>query len=473
MCTARRSTCNASMEPAELQLRPVRKQDGVVNVADTPTSQAYELPAPNADLALYRGRGVLDDRSGDLLVRLTLSPRVRVVFDFKEPDTHALRRIFNVNSTDGAALTLMESGTAVRVLLTKWGGDVTTGTPTDAVTIGHPAARLHSVVFHLLNYMADIGGEPLEDSNDELDMVWAGRQVLLAGNWKVTIDARREHRAIVETLKRDGGYGFTHVGCVERTDGMAFTVPEARNMLWAIQGLLSFARGSWTAPMLPVGYGRDGGAAWREWGEPRCSEWYVPISWLDRHRQHRLADVAPGYFDRWLRGGCWQESVWRAVGFYLEANASGGRNPGMLDTRIILAQAALELLAWVLVYDGCQQSVGQEAKPPGTAADRIAALLHRAGITPAAPSGLPAFASFAQAMNADAPLAATQLRNRLTHPRRRHGQYSADLEVLLDCWRLVMWWLELVLLHEFGYSGEYITRLRGGGWPRRERTPWA
>jgi hypothetical protein len=441
-------------------------------VADTPIAQAYELPAPNADVVLYQGRGTLDDRFGDLFVRLTLSPRLDVVFDFQEPDTDALRRIANADSTDRPILGLEDSGTAFPVLLTNWGGEVTTGTPTDAVTIGDPAAGLQCVVFHLINYMADIGGEPLEDARDGAESIWAGRQVLRTDDWRVTIDARREHPAIIDTLKRDGGYGFTHVGRLERADGTSFTVAEAQNMLWAIQGVLSFARGAWTAPMLPVGYDRDGGVAWRKWGEPRCSEWYAPISWLDRHRQHRLGDVVPGYFDRWLRGGCWQESVWRAVGFYLEANGSGGRHPGMLDTRIILAQSALELLAWVLVYDGCQQPIGQETKPLGTAADRITALISRAGIPTATPNELPAFARFARSMNADAPLAATQLRNRLTHPRRRHGKYSADSDVLLDCWTLVMWWLELVLLHEFGYSGEYITRLQRSGWPRRERTPW-
>jgi len=130
----------------------------------------------------------------------------------------------------------------------------------------------------------------------------------------------------------------------------------------------------------------------------------------------------------------------------------------------------------VLIYDGCEQPVGAETKPGGrSAADRIRELLSRAGIPPwPGPDVVPALDQFRREIDAvDVIEAVTQLRNRFTHPRRRAGRYTADTVVLADCWRLVMWWLQLVLLHEFGYAGGHIPHLVPGSWRRRAPVPWA
>lgn len=326
-------------------------------------------------------------------------------------------------------LVLDDIATTVNVLHTRRGRGTTAFAACQSVRIGDEGALLSRVVVHLLNYHGRLGGEGLAEASagDEYGAVWTGRNTLIAEGWHITIDARRQHREIVEVLHASSGYGFTHVAEIRRTDGAMFTAVDASEVLWCLAGLLSFARGAWVAPMLPVGYNVKGVVAWREWGEPRCSEWHTPQSWIDDHHQEDLAQVAPGFFERWYRGGCWQESVWRAVGLYVEGNAVGGRHPGMIETRVILAQAGLELLAWVLLDDGCNQPIGEERRPTDKAAERIRGLLTRAHIPSPDPNLLPALDRFTLDCRAeDAVHAVTELRNRFTHPRRRDGRYTAE-----------------------------------------------
>lgn len=444
----------------------------------TPTPPAYPLPDPNESLLLYDGPGKLNDRPGRVTLHLHLEPKLDIKADFDDAEEYGSLRALGGGSAmvEFRTLALDDIPVSFDVMPIRWGSDGVTVIPRGPVSIGDADASLSRVVVHLVNFHGELSGAPLTDKpDDEFGSVWAGRNVITGSGWRITVDARQEHRETVEALKAQGGYGFTHVAELTRESGEQFSPEDAGYALWCLTGLLSFARGAWVAPVLPVGYDSADGVVWREWGEPRCSEWHVPQTWLDTLHHEDLRDVAPGFFEWWYRDDCWRESLWRAVVLYVEANASGGRQPGMLETRVILAQAALELLGWVILDDGCSQPIGEERRPEGTPADRVRALLHRAGI-PRSPGYdlLPALERFCNEVRCDDVVhAVTELRNRFTHPRRRAGQYTAGTSTLLESWKIAMWWLQLILLHEFGYHGAYVPHHQSGGWRTRQPVPWA
>src|SRR5438477_606441 len=79
---------------------------------------------------------------------------------------------------------------------------------------------------------------------------WLGpRWVTEAGGWRITIDARHDHRRIWAELQRTGVYAMTHVMEIRRADGADFTAHEAEPLLEALYIGVSFALGRWTAPM--------------------------------------------------------------------------------------------------------------------------------------------------------------------------------------------------------------------------------
>ena len=57
------------------------------------------------------------------------------------------------------------------------------------------------------------------------------------------------------------------------------------------------------------------------------------------------------------------------------------------------------------------------------------------------------------------------VRNNLVHPPRRIEEPEwPDRDQLLEAWQLATWYLELAVSSALGYQGEYVSRLRLGGW---------
>jgi hypothetical protein len=67
------------------------------------------------------------------------------------------------------------------------------------------------------------------------------------------------------------------------------------------------------------------------------------------------------------------------------------------------------------------------------------------------------------------------VRNNLVHPPKRIDEPEwPDRAQLLEAWQLATWYLELALLRLLGYEGEYVSRLRLGGWDfDTEPVPWS
>ncbi len=135
--------------------------------------------------------------------------------------------------------------------------------------------------------------------------------------------------------------------------------------------------------------------------------------------------------------------------------------PSTLETSLVLAQAALELIAWVHVVVDERSQTGPEFNTiKWGAAGRIREVLAWLELDPTVPVGLSSLASEALRLGwADGPHAIDYLRNALAHPDKRSRIEDTDVAARIDLQELALWYVELALLKVVGFRGEYSSRL--------------
>lgn len=328
---------------------------------------------------------------------------------------------------------------------------------------------LKYVLFHVINF-GKFQGQPISFISEFGTHSWVGRMVLEAEGWRVTIDSVRYFSELENQLGLSGGYAITHVGKLEQNDGRTFTAQEANNLLTALNFFLSFCRGFSSPPILPVGFDANDNGVWTNWDSQNAKPWRYVDSWLPAMSPQTLTDAFSGFFKLW-QDVIWKEPLKMAIHWYVEANTQAGTIQGS----IALSQVALEMLSWVrLVEAGGLVSTNGFDNLPG--ADKLRLLLSQCGIPLGIPSPLTNFA----AASSDkawsiAPYALTEIRNAIVHSTLKKRQKLSDFSnmVLIEAWKLSLWYLELVLLSSFGYRGAYHNRLPADRfYGDEERVPW-
>jgi len=295
------------------------------------------------------------------------------------------------------------------------------------------------------------------------DQAYRGRIEMSGGGWRVTIDRRPDFDNVIREIGKVGGYATTHVGRLERADGALFTRNEATELLDGLYWFCSFVNSSSCGPLLSVGYDDDGSATWSEWGVRSTARWHGPDGWADAHRPLDIARLFPGFLNHWL-DPYWRRVLDIAVGLYLDGNV-----PRTLERAVALSQIPLELLVHAILVDG-KYKTEAEVWPPSRGISR---LLEHYGISTEIPARFTELAEVAaQERWKSGPWAVTELRNEVIHVKR--STKVRPRAVWVQAWKLIVWYVEMVLLATFGFQGEYGSRL---SWPRWvgqvERVPWA
>ncbi|MGO9180061.1 MAG: hypothetical protein ACLQHS_12510, partial [Candidatus Limnocylindrales bacterium] len=316
-----------------------------------------------------------------------------------------------------------------------------------------PVARL---VVHLVNF-PDFVGSPIELG---VKSWMRGRALLSGSGWRFTIDGHANTRRLCDSLKSTGGYAITHIGVLEREDGTAFRPSKADDRLLCVGTFLSFAAGAWAMPQLDVGVAADGRALYREYGVKQVAPWGGRFRWFHEIDGASLEHAFTGFDKLWARSE-WREPLRKLIYLYVEAN---DRPP---DVGLVLAQAALEQMAWNLLVND-RQVLSRTGFDKLSAADQLRRLVATSGIPLDTPSTLRHLAGM-NTPDADGPYWVTQLRNDFVHPPRG-GQSARTSGRIVDAWLLGVWYLELALLRLMDYSGEYRSRLNSG---EVSRVPWS
>lgn len=135
-----------------------------------------------------------------------------------------------------------------------------------------------------------------------------------------------------------------------------------------------------------------------------------------------------------------------------------------MDSGLILSQAALERIS-VAVLAASGKRVPQYAH------EKIRDACHELGI----PVSLPKeFSELQKAKRlgavSDSIDAITRVRNELVHPKRKMKVKVGPL--IVPCWQLSQWYIEMFLLKMSGYSGVYSNRLTAKWVGQVETVPW-
>lgn len=77
------------------------------------------------------------------------------------------------------------------------------------------------------------------------------RLSLEAHSWRVTIDSLEPklRKALIESLKDEGGYAITHVAKLQRIDNRSFTTEQALDVLSVLSYFLAFAQRCWVGSL--------------------------------------------------------------------------------------------------------------------------------------------------------------------------------------------------------------------------------
>ncbi len=320
--------------------------------------------------------------------------------------------------------------------------------------------QVGKVTFHLANFHPFLG-----DAIHHED--WGasrGRLVLRHRQWRITLDRVVGDDALRKTLEAEGGFAITNVGCIERTDGRAFSKHKAGDLLSALHYFFSFCRGIWCGPTLAIGE-LSGATRWLQWVPRRLTRWRNRRSWWPQREWHQVTKVSrafSGFMTLWNRS-LWRDPLTNCIHWYVEANSDAGGIEGGL----ILVQTALELLSWlVAVEDPRTRQFAEKDCNKWSADERIRHILTVLKIPAAVPTAdLPDLtAALPNLARQDGVGALVAIRNAVVHPGRakRTALSRIGIAARMDALSLSLWFLEISLLRLFGYRGIYYSRLRSG-----------
>jgi hypothetical protein len=311
-------------------------------------------------------------------------------------------------------------------------------------------------IFFLANFQEYLG-ELIR--NGEGTKSWRGRLELISHPWLIIIDSTENTKMVIESLKREGGYGITHIGKIKRIDNKEFNYADANEIASALTYFLSFCRGRWSSIVCTKGYG-GADLIWQQWNTKNITSWKYTEHWFPHQEPTELQNLSTafdGFLKRWT-SPIWNDPIKIAIHWYVEANIGAGGEEG----GVVLAQTALELLSWMyLVEDSSTSKYSSSAFDKGSAAEKIKELMSELKIPSVIPTEFTELQNEAQqsAINNGIDIL-VKLRNGVVHPK--YSKRSAVLQMSLDsrheAKQLILWYLELILLAILGYRGLYYRR---------------
>jgi hypothetical protein len=175
------------------------------------------------------------------------------------------------------------------------------------------------------------------------------------------------------------------------------------------------------------------------------------LSWFDPHHANMLSEIFPRFMYL-LNDPLWKDPIGTVIHLFIECN----KQAGALNGSIVLAQSALELLSWILMVQQ-KQSLSGEGFIKLPASDQLCLLLTHLGIPLDVNKSLIKASELSKEFDKNGPELFTATRNSIIHPYHKHKEkYST---IILEMWKLGLWYIELSLLSLCKYDGNYFNRL--------------
>jgi hypothetical protein len=308
---------------------------------------------------------------------------------------------------------------------------------------------LSSVRFHLLNFPDFWWVTGIHEGR-------VGPLELSFGEWLLTIEGVTDVQEKRKESRRSRSYLITHVAELKRSDGDCFTTSDWFELDPFFYYCLSLCAGLRCPPAVVDGLDANSNVVWRDVALGRLGHDRPHSHWFPRPYPTHVQDLIAGLWTRWGDADK-REATERACEWYWEAVDRGS----VIETRLVLAQVALELLSWVIMAEETERlSVGGFKSLP--AADRMSLLANQLQVSPLVPAHFAELVSAAKANNwASAPQAIAEIRNRIIHPEKKGRTLvtALDWEVKYQATEWAVWLIELALLWVGGYNGRYDSRI--------------
>lgn len=205
--------------------------------------------------------------------------------------------------------------------------------------VGDESTQMQLLVFHLFNFV-DLIGTKRSTERSGSKIVSIQNVDLICDQWNVEVKSVLSTQENIKKLKEEGGFRLTHIGRIKKNNGAMFSVKDVQGCLNALRYFLSFAKGGWCEPICAVGFDASGNRIWEAWSSPR-EPWHVLLSWFDPHNSSQLANLFPGFMNRYENDD-WRLALHEVIYWYLNANYSRRG----IEAGIILTQAAIERLSY-------------------------------------------------------------------------------------------------------------------------------
>ena len=318
---------------------------------------------------------------------------------------------------------------------------------------------LKSVRFDVFNFVAFYGSADrhIQHKNTCRRL---GVSLIRAGPWSIEITAKPDLDKITENLEATGRIAATHTVSIKRMDDAAFSVDNVRGVLEAFRTFLSFARGAGCGLGAVEGCSPDGKTIWVRWGMEQVMPWADDRRWLPRIGG---GDVITELLPRFLCLFAHPQlnvAIRHAVDWYIHSNNAAASHVG-----IILTQAALEVLT-------IKKPALRAVKP---SARRLHAALTAIGVPVTVPSHYNELVQLSQNQTwQDGPMAFTKIRNAFVHYDSTHvHDVRANMLAYVQAGELGQWYVEMLLLRELNYKGDYSCRIATPHESPVKRVPWA
>lgn len=334
------------------------------------------------------------------------------------------------------------------------------------VELVHDTALATRIRFYLVNF-TDYVGDAVKRDNASNRGWFRGRLSFVSPDLACVVDSIPEVDELKKQASRDAGFVITHV--CELTLARPCPHAEILPLLGELHLFFGFLRGAWAGPVLPRAYS-ESTLVWEHIAAWMVDDSREVGSWLPQRSFLNLSPIFEEFL-RFIHSPGWSDALRTALNWYVAANASGVP----LEVRLVLAQVALDLLAYVELVEVRQIFQYGPFDKIG-AAQRVRHLMTHLRIPADVPSHLTNLSAIATKLGRDGPGIIVYIRNRLAHATERNRR---ELEIvspiqLMEASQLSLQYVELALLALLGYKGKYAQRAwRGWKGSDEVAVPWA
>lgn len=450
----------------------------------SPLRPVYPFNEPNQPISLYAGHiGGLGPADVPGTVELSCTPTPSLDWTVRSgatPPASSSQVTLLLRRPDGD---MQVPGWVRGTDIERSDGTLSSGGWSNGAVFGRGDAPLNRIIVHWFNLPRWHGPIPLSaTTEDGTQWQWAGRWILEADGWKITLDARPDHAQVWRDLHKAHTYVMTHVMELRRQDEADFTAAEAEPVLTALHVGASFALGRWAAPMLPVGLDAPGNTVWENWAVSHCDPAQRPSpGWWYEQDHESLADL----LHRMIGAAADPDNLFR-LRLQMMLAIMATSSEGFVEQRIMSGAAGLEHIMWQTFvlggrmtkeqFDGHTEYQGEIL----AGHDRLRMVLKDAQIPiDIDPSLLPVTAKYAaqvkqsQKLDLDGADMVTWTRNRLVHPEGTQEQVYRLPGLVAETELLTRHYLALLILNSLDYQGSYRDLRKRQGWAGDvAKVPW-